>query len=678
MQPSIDAEQHRILSSRVSTPGHATVEQVVRLVHSVANSTLLRQLAVVFLAYFIAGKLGQATTNIRSSNLGPVWPAFGIAVAAFLAYGYRVWPGILASAFVIAAQGSVALPAAAGQAIGATVGAAGGSFLLRRDRGFDPSLVRLRDAVGLIVFGAFGGAILSSVIGTASLYATGIQPYSGLAAAWFIYWLGDSTGVLLVTPMVFTLPQLLRIGSAISAWELVGLVALVGATCLLIFGDTLLVPIRLHALAFAVVPFVMWGAIRFGVAGAALTVGEIAAIATLLTALGQGPFSANKPFTNAVLLDVLFIVLALSGLCLAAVISERERIEKEREELIRERATSETRRRLAAIVDASEDAILSTDLNGIIQSWNPAAQRIFGFTAVEALGQPARMFVPLDQQQEADRIDRRVIAGERLLQFETTRLTKAGTVLNVSLAASPLRNEAGRVIGTARILRDITEQKRAHEALSRVSGMLIAAQEEERARIARELHDDIGQRVALLAVQLVGASSQGWPDARTAVERQIAELASAVQSLSHELHSSKLELIGIVASMERFCEEITAQYKVRIDCSARDVPEQLPSSVSLTLFRILQEAVHNATKHSGSATCEVRLWEAAGWIHLVVADRGRGFDVAEVATGRGIGLISMQERVKLVGGHLSIESQPLKGTTIRARVPSTSPDASLS
>src|SRR5215216_3156726 len=163
-------------------------------------SNVLAPFVLVFLAYVAAGILGQATSNIRSSNLGPVWPAYGIALAAGLKYGYRIWPALAASAFLVAVQGSVSAAGAAGQAIGATLGALTGTFLLRRIANFDPSLSRLRDALGLIVLGAFGSALVSSVIGVFSLYATGIQPYSGLPSAWLIYWLGDSTGVLLVTP----------------------------------------------------------------------------------------------------------------------------------------------------------------------------------------------------------------------------------------------------------------------------------------------------------------------------------------------------------------------------------------------------------------------------------------------------------------------------------------------
>ena len=136
------------------------------------------------------------------------------------------------------------------------------------------------------------------------MYAAGIQPYSGLMSAWTIYWLGDSTGVLLVTPLVFTLPQILRIRSRARVAELGALVIVLVTACFLVFGGAPLVPVRLDVLAFAVIPVVMWGAISFGIAGATLAVFLIATIATILTALGHGPFSVSSPFMNAVLLDV--------------------------------------------------------------------------------------------------------------------------------------------------------------------------------------------------------------------------------------------------------------------------------------------------------------------------------------------------------------------------------------
>src|SRR5262249_15091010 len=160
------------------------------------------QISVAALAYFIAGKLGQATTSIRSSNLGPVWPAYGIALSSILLYGYRVWIGVAVGAFLVAFLSPVSTLAALGQATGATVAALTGAFLLRRVADFHPSLLRLRDALGLIVFGAFGSAIVSASVGVLSLQATHVKAYFGAVSAWLIYWFGDSTGVLLVTPLV--------------------------------------------------------------------------------------------------------------------------------------------------------------------------------------------------------------------------------------------------------------------------------------------------------------------------------------------------------------------------------------------------------------------------------------------------------------------------------------------
>src|SRR5438552_665774 len=222
----------------------------------------LAQITIVFAAYFVAGKLGQATSNIRSSNLGSVWPAYGVALAAILVCGYRVWVAIVVAAFLIALLSPVPLVAAVGQAAGATVAVMVGAFLLRRIAKFRPSLSRLGDALALIVLGALGSAMVSATIGVSVLYATHVQAYSGLGSAWLIYWLGDSTGVLLVTPLVLTFPDLLRIRPQVRIAEFAALLLLLAVTCFIIFGDLPLIPVKLHVLAFAVLPFVMWAAIR--------------------------------------------------------------------------------------------------------------------------------------------------------------------------------------------------------------------------------------------------------------------------------------------------------------------------------------------------------------------------------------------------------------------------------
>ena len=421
-------------------------------------------------------------------------------------------------------------------------------------------------------------------------------------------------------------------------------------------------PVRLHVLAFAVLPFVMWAAINIGVGGVSLSVLLIATIATIATALGFGPFAENSPFINAVLLDVLFAVLAVSGLALAAVIVEREAAMLERHRLIREQAGMETRRRLAAIVESSDDAIFSKSPDGTILSWNTGAQRIFGFTASELVGQPASStIVPPELTDEENGFLSRLRAGERIQRYETIRLTKSGTKIDVSLTISPLLDSAGTSVGTAVVARDITERKKVQKALSKVSQRLLHAQEQERARIARELHDDIGQRIALLAMKLPGQSVE--------LRDQISEIASAVHALSHNLHSSKIELLGIANAMERYCEEFSSGQGVVVDFNAGDLSPALPPEMSLCFFRVLQGALQNSAKHSGVGHVEVRLWTDQRDLHLEVTDAGVGFDLKTVQMGQGLGLVSMEERLKLVDGTLLVETRPRQGTRIHARAP---------
>jgi signal transduction histidine kinase len=221
----------------------------------------------------------------------------------------------------------------------------------------------------------------------------------------------------------------------------------------------------------------------------------------------------------------------------------------------------------------------------------------------------------------------------------------------------------------------VEDRKIAGERLANLSRGLIEAQEKERSRIARELHDDIGQRFALLGLaleELKEKSIRYGPEDQMGIDnirKDVSDMASDIQSLSHELHSSKLEYLGLVAAIKIFCKEFAERQNVQIDFRSHDVPGMLRYEVSLCLFRVLQESLQNSAKHSGARNLEARLWASSGQIHLTVQDSGRGFDLAAASGGAGLGLISMRERLKSVGGTLSIESQHGSGTTIHARIP---------
>src|SRR5215469_7871888 len=152
------------------------------------------------------------------------------------------------------------------------------------------------------------------------------------------------------------------------------------------------------------------------------------------------------------------------------------------------------------------------------------------------------------------------------------------------------------------------------------------------------------------------------------LRKETIEISNDVQALSHELHSSKLEYLGIVAGMKSWCKEF-AERQERECAFASDVTSPLPFEIGLSLFRVLQEALHNAVKHSGVKRVQVQLADHSNEVHLIVQDSGRGFDVEAAMQGRGLGLTSMQERVRLVNGAITIDSNPMRGTTIHARVP---------
>jgi len=466
----------------------------------------------------------------------------------------------------------------------------------------------------------------------------------------------------------------------------------------------------------------------------------------------------------------------------------------------------EARFKHTAIVESSDDAIISKNLDGIILSWNAAAQRLFEFAEEEAVGQPITILIPEELRDEEKGILQRISAGDRLEHFETVRVTKSGKKLNVSLTVSPIRNSEGVIVGASKIARDITERKRAEqnlresedrfrlvantapvliwmsgtdklctffnqgwlkftgrtaeqelgsgwasgvhpddlerclgvyaaafdarvdfemeyrlrrfdgeyrwivdfgtprfepdgtfcgyigscvditdrktseESLHTLTGRLISAQEEERARIARELHDDFSQRLALLGIglgQLWKKLSPERTEERASVMEMLGEtkdMSADIHSLSHQLHSSKLEHVGIVPALNGLCREISQKYKVEVQFSGSECPANIPKDVALCLFRVAQEALANVVKHSKSRDAQVELGQNASGVTLRVSDRGRGFESGLQNPSAGIGMIGMSERLRLVGGRLSVKSELMRGTEVLAEVPLAVPE----
>jgi signal transduction histidine kinase len=231
---------------------------------------------------------------------------------------------------------------------------------------------------------------------------------------------------------------------------------------------------------------------------------------------------------------------------------------------------------------------------------------------------------------------------------------------------------------------DITERRLAEEVLSDLNRRVIEAEERERDRIAKDLHENVGQRLALLAIAIEQLKND-FPhqtvellERMDAVWRKTLEILADVKASAHELYSPRLEYLGIAAVMRAFCEEFGERKGVEIDFRSHGFPNHLPPDVSICLFRVLQEALHNGVMHSEVQKFSVQLWGESDEVHLKVSDSGVGFDLRAARTGRGLGLVRIEQRIKLVNGKSSIDSRPEEGTTIKVSAPLRSVHDSMS
>jgi PAS domain S-box-containing protein len=247
-------------------------------------------------------------------------------------------------------------------------------------------------------------------------------------------------------------------------------------------------------------------------------------------------------------------------------------------------------------------------------------------------------------------------------------------VLNLGV---PRYDTSSHFVGYIGCCIDIEERRAAEAAVVEVSGQLITAQEEERARIARELHDNLSQRMAMLEIGLQQLRTKPSELSHMAkkhlndVEKIANEISSDIHHLSHRLHPSKLHNLGLVVALHGLCNEISEQSGVKIHFTYRAVPRALPSDISLCLYRISQEALNNVVRHSSAREATLDLSRTNHTIGLCISDAGLGFNPEQVQEKAGLGLVSMRERLRLVGGQLSIVSEPFHGTQVCAQVPLT-------
>ena len=648
------------------------------------------QLAFVFALYFGAGKLGLAVP-FTSSNVSPIWPAAGVAVAAVLIWGIQIAPAIAFAAFLVNFLTPVPTFASIAIGLGNASSAVIAGYLLKHFADFETSLPRLKDVLRLVVVAAVLATAVAASVGVTALTLVDAKAWTGYGSAWRIWWLGDAMGVLVVAPLLLTGRDLLHIRRGWRVLEACLLSIAILVTSAAIFSPW--TTVRDDVLAFVVFPFIIWAALRFRVAGAAVAVLLSASFAVWGTAHGFGPFVNHTPLHNAMLLQVFVAMTALTGLILAAVINEREHIgeafESEKqllsesesakeklEELVKER-TQELEQNTAQLayqarlLDLANDAIFIRNAADKISYWNEGAERLYGWASEEVLNRSVHEIlrtefpVPLLEILETDR-----------WEGELRHTTKYGSQITVSSRWTTLRDRNGKSEGWLEINTDITARKRAEEAARRLSGRILSLQDDERRRIARGLHDSLGQYLAALKMNLDVFRTSKNDQAKLASDcaEIVDKCLNETRTISHLLHPPLLDEAGFDSAARWYVDGFSQRSGIKVNLNLPQKLSRMHRDVEVALFRAVQECLTNVHRHSGSSAVDVRLSLSAKQIRLEIKDDGRGIpqerlrSLNQGAADAGVGLAGMRERIREFGGSLEIRSERA-GVTVIVRIP---------
>ncbi len=408
------------------------------------------RLAALVAVYFVAGKLGLELAFEHASATA-VWPPTGIALAAMLLYGYRVWPAIFVGAFLVNATTAGSIWTSLGIAAGNTLEGLLGVWLVRRWANGPDAFARAHD---IFVFAAVAGLVsttVSATIGATSLAVAGYADWSRLGAIWLTWWLGDAAGALVVTPVLVLWGTSWRVRfSRTEALEIalgLGAVVLAGS---IVFGGVRLAGSN-DPIEFLCIPPLVFVAFRFGQREAATAVALLAGIAIKGTLGGYGPFVRSSENESLLLLQAFMGTLATVMLPIAAVVRAYARSERELA-------------RTAAIVVFSDDAIIGKTLDGVITTWNAGAARLYGYEAGEVIGRSISTIVPPEVGEDVSEILAEVKQGRPVDNYETLRVAKDGRRVHVSVTVSAVRDPDGRIVGASSIARDVTHRKEIEAA----------------------------------------------------------------------------------------------------------------------------------------------------------------------------------------------------------------------
>lgn len=330
--------------------------------------------------------------------------------------------------------------------------------------------------------------------------------------------------------------------------------------------------------------------------------------------------------------------------------------------------------KLAAIVESTQDAIYGATLSGYITSWNRGAERMYGYSAQEAMGQHVSIIVPEGREHEPMQVLDKIKRDEFIRPFETVRRCKDGSLIDVSITVSAVKDAKGRITGVSAIGHDLSDRKQVEEELRKLSARLLKVQDEARRNMARELHDSViqGLAAAVINLSMLKESANLLPEARKTLEEVLkitSESVREIRTFSYLLHPPLLDVMGLQSALRWYVEGYSERSGVQVVLDLTEGQVGMDKEVELTLFRIVQEALTNIHRHSGGHQATIRMRQTPQDLALTVSDDGRGMDAETLEKVRsegaalGVGIAGMKERIRQLGGRLDIASGS-GGTTV--------------
>ncbi len=686
------------------------------MIQSSAPLTIRARPVIVYIAeviilaaiYHLAARLGLQMAYVQA-NTSPVWPPTGIGLAALLIFGARLWPGISLGVLLGALLTGAPFNLAFGLAIGNTLEALLAVITLKKLFNLHNKLDRVQDVIALIIISLVCTTIGAS-IGSTTLMILGFSQWQYFWPIWLTWWIGDLLGALVVAPLLLTWLSpnsihtqrrkyieggILLISLAVITWYVFSSVPPIGV---------------LHqAMIYVIFPFVIWAALRFGQRGATFATAMVSGIAIWGTSLGMGPFSLELKNDSLVLLQTFTAVVSLTALILAAATIERRRSADALRQKVGE---------LAILNESSSTFLDNFEIANIFYTicrlavkrlgsdiaWIDSKENYDGSeNGVSGYGISTSVLHKLiDKLPDADKYND--VPSSIVLDLNAPSIRQdIDLAVYKTYATFPLIFSS-QLLGTLRLVsRKIDffnndnqllfqsyanlaavaiqntllfeEVRRSNKQLHGLSQRLMKAQEQERLHLSRELHDESGQLLTALSVQL-GLLDRNL-DKPDDMREKIEELKNTANEIQENLHRlavnlrpASLDHIGLVTTLRQFIAEFNRQYTFSVDFEAVGMEgKRLPGEVETTIFRIVQESLTNVILHAQAKHVDVLLNLHNQHVTLIVEDDGIGFTPSSPDTDDHLGLFGMRERVEMLGGSFIIESSPGKGTTIKAEVP---------